>query len=124
MLRLKIVHHFLHAQMKINDIFVDEANHIYITIPMYNLIEYSDNYSDTLGSLWLFKRDEAPVVNAELTVDNSQSFKYKVVLLGKTANHNDGKSSVKNAKTVVPLKYLSTNLEIIRNAINELQSLP
>ena len=124
MLRLKIVHHFLHAQMKINDIFVDEANHIYITIPMYNLIEYSDNYSDTLGSLWLFKRDEAPVVNAELTVDNSQSFKYKVVLLGKTANHNDGKSSVKNAKTVVSLKYLSTNLEIIRNAINELQSLP
>ena len=124
MLRLKIVHHFLHAQMKINDIFVDEANHIYITIPMYNLIEYSDNYSDTLGSLWLFKRDEAPVVNAELTVDNSQSFKYKVVLLGKTANHNDGKSSVKNAKTVVPLKYLSTNLEIIRNAINEMQSLP
>ena len=124
MLRLKIVHHFLHAQIKINDIFVDEANHIYITIPMYNLIEYSDNYSDTLGSLWLFKRDEALVVNAELTVDNSQSFKYKAVLLGKTANHNDGKSSVKNEKTVVPLKYLSKNLEIIRNAINELQSLP
>ena len=98
MLCLKIVHHFLHAQIKINDICVDEANHIYITIPMYNLIECSDNYSDTLGSLWLFKRDEAPVVNAELTVDNSQSFKYKAVLLGKTANHNDGKSSVKNAK--------------------------
>ena len=32
---------------KINDIFVDEANHIYIAMPMYNLIEYSDNYSDT-----------------------------------------------------------------------------
>ena len=91
MLCLKIVHHFLHAQIKINDIFVDEANHIYITIPMYNLIECSDNYSDTVGSLWLFKRDEA-------TVDNSQSFKYKAVLLGKTTNHNDGKSSVKNAK--------------------------
>ena len=25
---------------------------------MYNLIEYSDNYSDTSGSLWQFKRDE------------------------------------------------------------------
>ena len=36
---------------KINDIFVDEANHIYIAMPMYNLIEYSDNYSDTSGSL-------------------------------------------------------------------------
>ena len=32
---------------KINDVFVDEANHIYIARPMYNLIEYSDNYSDT-----------------------------------------------------------------------------
>ena len=38
---------------KINDVFVDEANHIYIAMPMYNLIEYSDNYSDTLGSLLL-----------------------------------------------------------------------
>ena len=34
-------------------------------------------------------------------------FKYKAVLVGKTANHNDGKSSVKDAKIVVPLKYLS-----------------
>ena len=30
-------------------------------MPMYNLIEYSDNYSDTSGSLWQFKRDESPV---------------------------------------------------------------
>ena len=29
-------------------------------MPMYNLIEYSDNYSDTSGSLWQFKRDEQP----------------------------------------------------------------
>ena len=27
-------------------------------MPMYNLMEYSDNYSDTSGSLWSFKRDE------------------------------------------------------------------
>ena len=50
---------------------------------MYNLIEYSDNYSDTSGSLWQFTRDEVPAGNAE------QSFKYKSALL------------------VVPLKYLS-----------------
>ena len=37
---------------KINNIFVDEANHIYVAMLMYNLIEYSDNYSDTSGSLW------------------------------------------------------------------------
>ena len=34
-----------------NDVFVEEANHIYIAMPMYNLIEYSDNYSETSGSL-------------------------------------------------------------------------
>ena len=42
-----------------------------------------------------------------MTINNSQSFKYKAALLGKTANHNDGKSFVKDAKIVVPLKYLS-----------------
>ena len=42
-----------------------------------------------------------------MTINNSQSFKYKPALLGKTANHNDGKSFVKDAKIVVPLKYLS-----------------
>ena len=35
-----------------NDIFVDNAEHINIAMPLYNLIEYSDNYSDTSGSLW------------------------------------------------------------------------
>ena len=55
----------------INDVFVDEANHIYIAMPMCNLIEYSDNYSDTSGSLWQFKRDEVPINNANSTIDNS-----------------------------------------------------
>ena len=44
---------------QINETFVDEAKHINITMPMYNLIEYSDNYSDTSGSLWQFKRETA-----------------------------------------------------------------
>ena len=74
---------------------------------MYNLIEYSDNYLDTSGSFWQFKRDEVPANNADLTIDNSQSFKYKATLLGKTADNNDGKSFVKDAKIVLPLKYLS-----------------
>ena len=88
---------------KINDVFVDEANHIYIAMPMYNLIEYSDNYSDTSGSLWQFKRDEVPVNNADLTIDGSKSFKYKAALLGKTTNAvNNTNSSVKNAKIIVP----------------------
>ena len=32
-------------------------------MPKYNLIEYSDNYSDRSGSLWKFKRDEVPADN-------------------------------------------------------------
>ena len=118
MLRLKTAHHFLHVQqmynainlhvLQINDIFVDKANHIYIAMPMYNLIEYSDNYSDTSGSLWQFKRDKFSANNAGLIVDNSQSFKYKAALLEKTADAvADTNSSVKDAKIVVPLKYLS-----------------
>ena len=65
----------------INDEHVDNADNLDIIMPMYNLIEYSDNYSDTSGSLWQFKRDESPVTNAEnpdnISVDNSISFKYK-----------------------------------------------
>ena len=79
-----------------------------IAIPLYNLIEYSDNYWDTSGSLWHFKRDEVPANNADLTIDNFQSFKYKAALLGKTANAvNNIDSSVTDTKIVVPLKYLS-----------------
>ena len=93
---------------KINDAFVVETNHVYIAIHMYSLIEYSDNYSDTSGKLWDFKRDEVPANDADLTIDNSQSFKYKAALLGKTADAvNNANSSVKDAKIVVPLNYLT-----------------
>ena len=54
-------------------------------MPVYNLIEYSDNYSDTSGSLWQFKRDESSVDNdgntGDVTRDNSSPFKYKSSLL-------------------------------------------
>ena len=72
-LRLKNVYHSLHVK-QINDVFTDEANHIYI--PMYNLIEYCDNYLDTSRSLRQFKRDEVPADNADLSIDNSKSFEY------------------------------------------------
>ena len=77
-------------------------------MPMYKLIENNDNYSDTSGSLWQFKRDEVPANNDNLDIDNSQSFKYKAAFVGKTANAVVyTNSSVKNIKIVVPLKYLS-----------------
>ena len=74
-----------------------------ITTPMYNLIDYSDNYSDTLVSLWQFKIDEI-TNDADVTNDNNvPSFKYKANLIGNTEN-NGTKNGVKIA---VPLKYLS-----------------
>ena len=42
---------FSTCKTEINDVFIDEANHIYVAMPMYNLIEYSYNYADTSGSL-------------------------------------------------------------------------
>ena len=77
-------------------------------MPMYNLIEYSDNYSDTSGSLWQFKRDDVPADNADLNPDNFQSFKYKAALVRKTIDAvNHANSSVKSTKIVAPLKNLS-----------------
>ena len=88
--------------------FVDEANQILILMLMYNLIKYSDTYSDTSGSLWKFKRDEFPVNNADLSISNSQLFKYIAALVEKTAYHNYWKSFVKDTKIVVPLKLWVT----------------
>ena len=70
---------------------------------MYNLIEYSDNYSDKSGGLWQFKRDEVPDYNADLAANNSQSFKYKAALVGKTSDAvNDTNSSGKTQKLLLP----------------------
>ena len=94
---------FKDCRTEINDTFVDYADFINITMPMYNLIEYSDNYSDTSGSLWGFKRDEV-VNNANVTNDDgAPSFKYKAELIAGT-EANGTKNGV---KIVVPLKYLS-----------------
>ena len=49
---------FEKCSAEIDGTLVDETDFINITMPMYNLIEYSDNYSATSGSLWDFKRDE------------------------------------------------------------------
>ena len=73
---------FRKCRTEINDTFTDEAEHINIVMPMYNLIEYSDNYSGTSGSLWQFKRDEIKgdvdlTVNAQNIPNNLSSFKYK-----------------------------------------------
>ena len=68
----------------------------------FDWIQYSDNYSDTSGSLWRFKRDEIEG-NVDLSIDanhipnNSSSYKYKSSFI---TNRN-------NVKIAVSLKYLS-----------------
>ena len=47
---------FEKCRTEMNGTVTDEAKHINITMTMYNLIEYSDNYSDTSGSLWQFMK--------------------------------------------------------------------
>ena len=95
----------------INDEHVETAENLDIIMPMYNLIEYSDNYADSSGSLYQFKRDESPMNDAEnplnVALDNSTSFKYKASLLGKATDADGNDKSLKNTKIVVPLKYLS-----------------
>ena len=63
---------------EINNTQADNAKDIDIVMPMYNLIEYSDNYVKTSGSLWQYYRDEP---NNNLA--NSESFKFKVKVTGK-----------------------------------------
>ena len=53
---------------------------------MYNLIEYSDNYSDSTASLYNYKRQKSSENNANLTAAGSTSFKYKLELLGPANN--------------------------------------
>ena len=72
-------------------------------MPMYYLIEYSDNYSDAPVSLWDFKRGEIDN-NANVNDDNNAPlFKCKASLIGNTGNGG----TKKGVKMAVPLKYLS-----------------
>ena len=94
---------FTDSRTEINDAFVDFADFINIVMPMYNLIEYSDNYSDSSGSLWDLKKDKiANYVNVT-NHDNSPSFKYKASRIGNT----EADGTKKGVKVAVSLKYLS-----------------
>ena len=72
---------FTKCNLEIIDEHVDTAENVDIVMPMYNLI---DNYQDSSATLYPYKRDEPPENNvvAGLTADNSDSFKYKIKLLG------------------------------------------
>ena len=106
-LALKNCAPFTKCNLEITDEHVDTEENLDITMPMYNLIEYSDNYQDSSATPYQYKRDEPPVDDAvaDLTADNSSSFKYKVSLLGNPVL--DGNITKRSVKVVVPLKYLS-----------------
>ena len=110
-LALKMSAPFTKCNLEINDEHVDAAENLDIVMPMYNLIEYSDNYQDSSATLYQYKRDEPPEDDAvaDLTADNSDSFKYKIKLLGNVTEVAGNAAGVRrlNVKVVVPLKYLS-----------------
>ena len=103
-LALKNCARFTKCNLEINDEHIDTAENLDITMPMYNLIEYSDNYQDSSGTLYQYEQPEDNAI-ADLTVSNSSSFKYKVSLLGDPVHA--GGAAKRNVKVVVPLKYLS-----------------
>ena len=102
---------FTKCNLEINDEHVDTAENLDIVMPMYNLIEYSDNYQDASATPYQYKRDERPEDDAiaDLTADNSDSFKYKIKLLRNATEVAGNAAGVRrlNVKIVVPLKYLS-----------------
>ena len=92
--------------------FIDNTEDLDIVMLMYNLLEYSDKYSMTWGSLWNYYRDEINNgadedaanyrVNKNKTT-KSKSFEYKTKIMGRTPADNNAS----NTEAVVPLKYLS-----------------
>ena len=92
---------------EINNTQIDNAKDIDTVMPMYNLIEYSDNYVKTTGSLWQYFRDE-PVNDDDDDdddddIEDSKSFKSKTKITGKTPNDDNEK----DVEIMAPLKYLS-----------------
>ena len=103
-------HPFTKSEIYLNDEHVEAADNLDLIINLYNLIEHSDNYSDSAASFYHFKRQEPLADNDNINVDGSSSFKYKSGLL-KTLTAYDivsGNAVWKNAQIIVPLKYISS----------------
>ena len=54
---------FTDCTSEINNTEIDHAKNIDVVMPMYDLIEYSDNYLKASGSLWQYYRDEHALTN-------------------------------------------------------------
>ena len=96
---------------KINNTFINNGEDPDIVMPMYNLLQYSDSYSMTSGSLWNYYRDKVndsanEIDDNDNKVNNnkttSKSFEYETKIIGSTPNNNNILDAV-----VVVLKHLS-----------------
>ena len=77
---------------KIYEITIGDAEDLYLVMPMYNLVAYSSDYSET-GSLWFYFEDEATNFDVDISnVENFKSFRYKAKLLENKAA--DGANNV------------------------------
>ena len=97
---------FINCISWINNTQVDDARDIDVVMPMYNLTEYGDNYSETSGALWQYCRDKLALDDGDIVDFNAanatiNSFKIKEKITGQTGNKD-----TKNAGIMVPLKYL------------------
>ena len=98
---------FTNCISEINNTQVDNAKNIGIVMPMFNLIEYCNNYSKTSGSLWQYCKD-IPAVDINNAIVNfaennlTDSFNFKVKMTAQT-----GDDGTKNFEIMVPLTYLS-----------------
>ena len=110
---------FITCKSEINNTEIDNAKDIDILMPMYNLIEYSDNYSKTSGSLWQYCK-EIPAVNNDGDIvdfngaNATDSFNFKTKITGQTDNNG----RIDNVEIMVPLKYLSNFWQTLEMPFN------
>ena len=91
-----------------NNTQIDNVEYIDIVMPIYNLIEYSGNYSKTSGSLWQYCKDIPAVTNDGNIVifngaNNTDSLSFKSTIIGTTNDDGD----IGNVEIIIPLKYVS-----------------
>ena len=98
---------FTNCISEINNTQIDNAKDIDIVMPMYNLIEYSDNYAKTTGSNGQYckdipARDINNLIEGFTAANLTGSFNFKAKITGRTGN-----GGTKDVEIIVPLKYLS-----------------
>ena len=126
---------FISSISKINGVLVENAEDLDIVMPMYNLLEYSKNYSKTSTSLWNTNDNTNDDTNdnngPNKNVINSKFFKYKTSITGSTYNvprrtngadgnpvnsnnYDRNKGGTREVEIAVPLKHLGN----FRNSLN------